>query len=194
MLCCIFITIAACNASTIKSTKKPITRIVNAANTQIITEGVISWFPYYSSQFINQGCNWDDPNGTCQNDINAFTLNTCQILTHFNTPVCGGQTCFFNSTTGMCGGQCQNTILETCVSQVENPSEDSDCVCARSVASWTSNYNNRTNVLTNNVPTCDASTCYGNPCAFRYVSVNRKSDGVLRGFCTNARVSQSVFL
>ena len=186
ILCFIFI--AACKAAGITK-KNPITKVVVAANTEIKTLMVISWNPFYANQLINQGCNWNDPAGVCEENINSFTLSHCQILSHFKTPVCGATSCYYNSTTGKCGGQCSNTVLETCVSQFDNPSQDSDCVCASSVDSWTSNFNSRTNVNTINIPTCNATSCYGNTCSFKYVSVNRVSDGKLYGFCNNEKVN-----
>jgi hypothetical protein len=190
ILCFIFI--AACNAAGLVTTttkKNPTTRVIVAAYTQILTLGVIPWNPFYANQFINQGCKWDDPAGVCEENVSTFTLSQCQIMLHFKTPVCGATSCYYNSTTGKCGGQCSNTVLETCVSQFDNPSQDSDCVCASSVASWTSNFNSRTNVNTINIPTCNATSCYGNTCSFKYVSVNRVSDGKLYGFCNNEKVN-----
>ena len=124
-------------------------------------------------------------NRTCTKTYNKFTLSFCKILTYFKTPVCGGLSCYFDASTGQCGGQCGNTVFETCVSKVENPNNDSHCACASSVASWTPEYNNSTNVQTINVATCDASTCYGNSCSFFYVSVDRQYDNGLYAHCNN---------
>jgi hypothetical protein len=189
ILCFIFI--AACNAAVLITKKNPTTRVVVAANTQILTLGVIPWNPFYSNKLINQGCNWNDPAGVCEENVSTFTLSKCQILTHFKTPVCGASSCYYNSTAGKCDGQCSNTILSTCVSQSDNPSQDSDCVCASSTAMFVNNFNIRTGVNLINIPTCDPRTCYGNTCSFKYVSVNRVSDGQLYGFCNNEKVNSA---
>ena len=125
-------------------------------------------------------------NGTCTETYNEFTLSFCQILTYFKNPVCGGLSCYFDASTGQCGGQCGNTVLEQCVSKVESPNDDSDCVCEISKANSNATYfDQQSKVLIINMPSCDASTCYGNSCSFFYVSVDRQSDNVLYAYCNN---------
>jgi hypothetical protein len=193
-LCFIFIT--ACNAAnfkqtnTLATTTPTETRYFEPENmTQVLF--VLPWNPFYANQLINQGCKWDDPAGVCEESISTFTQTNCKMLKHFKTPVCGATSCYYNSTTGKCGGQCSNTVLETCVSRSRNPTQNSDCVCASSAASFTSNFDSRTGVTTIDIPTCDASTCYGNTCSFKYVSVNRVSDGQLYGFCNNENIHRT---
>ena len=110
---------------------------------------------------------------------------------YFKTPVCGGFSCYFDANKKQCAGQCSNTVLETCVSTVVNPQDDSDCTCATSNAYFTSQYNSKTGVNIIDLPTCDASSCRGNSCSFKYISVNRVSDQVLYGFCNNDRFGYS---
>jgi hypothetical protein len=158
---------------------------VVSANIAIQTMGLINWNQYFANLPINSACQGSSIED-CNNIFNAFTMNFCQVLTYFKTPVCGGLSCYFDTNTGQCGGQCSNTVLEKCVSKVDNPSEDSHCACASSVAiSNATSFDTETNTLTVAIPSCDASTCFVNSCSFRYISVNRQSDGVLYGYCNN---------
>jgi hypothetical protein len=136
-----------------------------------------NWNPVYSRAPINNQCNVDL--SVCNETFNLFTQGNCKNLLFFNKPVCGGLQCYYNQRTGKCDGQCKNTILETCVSRVEKPSKDSDCICGSSIASFTSN----------GIPSCDTSNCFGNPCVFAYVSMNRQKDNILYGFCYNDKVN-----
>jgi hypothetical protein len=125
---------------------------------------------------------------TCSESFNEFTLSFCQILTFFQTPVCGGLSCYYDSEQRQCKGQCSNTVLEQCVSQVNNPSKDSDCICASSIANSNATYfDQQLNILTIDMPSCDANTCYGNSCSFFYISINRQSDKNLYAFCNNEK-------
>jgi hypothetical protein len=152
-----------------QNTKQPILK----QSQQIQSINVLNWNTWSSKELINFECNVHLD--SCNETFNPFTANYCQQLTHFKTPVCGGQSCFFNESKQKCDGQCSNTILETCVSKVRNPTEDSDCVCTSS------------NVLagTNNEESCDAATCYGNSCILAYFFINRISDGTLYAVCNN---------
>jgi hypothetical protein len=136
-----------------------------------------NWNPVYSRVPINNQCNVDL--SVCNETFNSFTQDNCKSLLYFNKPTCGGLLCYFNQRTGKCDGQCKNIILETCVSRVEKPNKDSDCICGSSVASFT----------LDGIPECDTSNCFGNPCVFAYVSLNRQKDNTLYGFCYNEKVN-----
>ena len=169
--------------------KNTISRGVNivSANIAIQTMGLINWDQYYASLPINSACRGSTID-YCNNVFNAYTMNFCQVLTYFKKQVCGGLSCYFDASAGQCRGQCSNTFLQKCVSKVDNPSEDSDCVCASSVATSNStSFDPETNTLTIGIPSCDASTCFGNSCSFCYISVDRQSDGQLYGFCNNEK-------
>jgi hypothetical protein len=136
-----------------------------------------NWNQAISSKPINNQCSVDA--SLCNETFNSFTQSNCQNLLYYNLPVCGGLLCFFNQQIGKCDGQCRNTILETCVSQVEKPSKDSDCICGSSLARFTSD----------DIPTCDSSNCFENSCSFAYVSINRLKVNTLYGFCNNEKVN-----
>ena len=139
----------------------------------IQSTNVLNWSVSASNQFINLECNVDLD--SCNQTFNPFTTNYCQILTQFKTPVCGGLSCYFNETNKKCDGQCSNTILQTCVSKVSNPTENSDCVCASS----------RVVTDNNNNFYCDKANCYSNSCSLTYFLINRISDGSVYAICNN---------
>ena len=157
--------------------------INNNANMAISTIGLFSWYPYYANLQINEACPYNNIQ-QCSINFNPFTLSPCQILTYFNRPVCGGQSCFFNQTSQKCDGQCSNPILQTCVSKSDTPRVDGDCVCASSSTN-PSIWSNFSLGYYQYLPSCDASTCYGNSCSFFYVSINRISNGTLYARCNN---------
>lgn len=148
-------------------------------NLPILTISLSNWNDGFGEDIINLDCNVDLE--TCNETFNSFTKSNCQMLTYLNMPVCGGLSCFYNSTIGKCDGQCENVILQKCVSQVENPSQDSDCLCASSFASFTRQQQ----------PTCEPRTCYGNSCSFSFFSIHRQSDNHLHGFCNNEKVNSN---
>ena len=146
---------------------------INSSNTMSVpVRALPNWNQVFSHTPINNPCNVDL--SVCNETFNPFTSNTCRNLMYFNIPVCGGLLCFYNQHIGKCDGQCENTFLETWVSQVEVPSKDSDCVCGSSKA-----------FRSGDTPTCDITNCFGNSCAFAFVSINRKKDNTLYGFCKN---------
>jgi hypothetical protein len=138
----------------------------------IETVNVLDWKEYYLNKSINFECNKSIE--VCTKTYNPFTVNYCVVLTHFKTPVCGGLSCYFNEAKKKCDGQCSNTILQTCVSRVSKPTEDTDCICASS------------RILTSKTfSTCDLNSCYGNSCSLSYFIVNGISDGTIYGTCNN---------
>lgn len=165
-----------------KSTTKKATIV--SGNTLIKTLGLTDWDLSMAALPINAAC--QDRSSDCESTFNDFTMDFCQQLTYFKTPVCGGFSCFFNPSTRKCDGQCKEITLEKCVSRAKYPSSDSDCVCATSIANSNATfYDSQSNVLTIGLPSCNASTCYGNSCDFSYISVNRQTDGVLYAYCNN---------
>ena len=151
-------------------------------NTIINTLGLLSWDPNYANLPINQACEpWNDTKN-CSNKFNPFTFSTCQVLTYFNTPVCGGQSCYFNQTSQKCDGQCSNPILQKCVSKTESPQSDVDCTCASSIANPVVLLRGQPIQI---IPSCDASTCFLNSCSFFYVSINRLKNATLYAACNN---------
>ena len=159
---------------------------------QINTISLPSWSNNGALLPINNGCTaFPNPDGTCSG-YNLLTLKQCSQITYFNQPVCGGLSCFYNSTKGQCDGQCSNSFLGKCVSIVSNPSSNADCKCATSNSYMNgTSYDQSQNVLTIEIPWCDASTCFGNSCSFFFVSVNRVSDNQLYGWCNNDQVNQN---
>jgi hypothetical protein len=152
-------------------------------NMAINTMGLLSWYPNYSNEPINKACPWNDTQA-CSSNYNPFTVGPCELLTYFNRPVCGGQSCYYNKTTKKCSGQCANPILQTCVSKAYVPQDDSDCVCGSSVAN-PKVVNSKTGQWTQTIPSCDTSNCFGNPCSFFYVSVDRLTNRTLYAACIN---------
>ena len=142
--------------------------------TQVTIDAVYvsDWKTYLSNRSINFECNANIE--ICNKTYNPFTANYCVVLMYFKTPVCGGLSCYFNEKKKKCDGQCTNTILQTCVSKVSNPTDNSDCVCASSRVLPTKNYS-----------VCDSSTCYSNSCSLAYYFVNGISDGTLYATCNN---------
>ena len=144
---------------------------------------------FWNSKNDNKGCAYNSK-GICTG-VCLMTLKSCVEIRNFNQLVCGCLTCTFNSTTKRCGGQCHNTVLQSCVSKVAQPKKASDCVCASCQAFlappppilrgfqttvMTTTVNYYENPADGNIgglkPTCDSSTCYNNECTPVFINKN----------------------
>jgi hypothetical protein len=128
---------------------------------------VPDWSLSRANNAINKNCRFDE-NGDCKG-ICSINLTPCTILFNFDQPVCGCQFCAFNNITRQCFGQCENTVIQTCVSIKVNPKQNSDCVCAGCVAHWdiiltTHAYYYDELEIGDKIASCDDTTCYGNTC------------------------------
>ena len=135
-----------------------------SAESMLQTIEIPDWQLSFARNSINNNCSFDRNNnciGTC-----PLTSSKCQKLIHFDETVCGCSFCSFDSQAKKCSGQCPNTFLETCVSKISIPKDNSDCICAGCLAKWS---NDALDGL--DFPSCDESTCYpGNSCSPIYVS------------------------
>lgn len=160
-----------------------------SASSNINILSVPNWKLLYSHNSFNKFCTFNKYRkcvGTC-----PLTMKPCSVLKNFNQDVCGCNFCMYDKAERKCYGQCSNVFLETCVSKVPLPASDDDCTCASCSASLktTNPYVNNQSIYDNGqqVPTCDASTCYaGNSCSFFYMSLNhRKINETLYCQCNN---------
>jgi hypothetical protein len=125
-----------------------------------------------SKNEYNNGCNYNSDGvcaGTCLN-----STTDCVEMMNYDTKVCGCTFCKLDVNTNKCEGQCSNLLLGNCVNRVANPTSDSDCECASCKAEFVDVKNGDTDnvdeVIT--LPSCDASTCFGNPCIATFVATN----------------------
>lgn len=129
-----------------------------------------------SKNQINSNCTLNG-NGTCSGYC-PFSSQRCVILWNYDTMVCGCRYCSFNKTTNRCYGQCNNLVLGTCLSIVDNPKSDSDCDCRYCKAS----------VLIDNygqiMPRCNAARCGPHTCSPVMLNTNATSTN-LECVCNN---------
>jgi hypothetical protein len=142
-----------------------------SADSILQTVEIPDWKRAFSKNGINNECRFDQNNnciGMC-----SKTSSNCEKMKHFDEIVCGCRFCLFDSLLSKCSGQCSNTFLETCVSKIAIPKENSDCICAGCSATWFNVAGQDSNEL--NIPSCDESTCYpGNSCSPIYASRNHE--------------------
>jgi hypothetical protein len=142
------------------------------SSSSIRTLAKINW-DISGQNILNKGCKYD-VNGKCTGFC-PLTLKRCEELVNFDSNVCGCGYCSFNTTTKKCNGQCGNLILDSCVSKVEIPTKDSDCLCASCKSGWETVGGDPANPDYQVTPSCDQTTCFGNSCEPVFVSFNGRT-------------------
>jgi hypothetical protein len=136
---------------------------------------------------INKKCEYN-ARGNC---IGACPLTggACVELLNYDTKVCGCQYCKFNATSNSCQGQCSNLVISKCVSIVDSPSNDRDCVCSSCSSSTgpVDNINDYGVPETTIEDSCNDQTCNNNECLPVYVRTELVPRSPLECICLNKR-------
>ena len=152
-------------------------------DSQAVIDIAIPYWPIVGKNQVNRHCYFNSK-GVCKGFC-PLTLKKCAVLTNFNQKVCGCEYCAFDPEQQKCVGQCQNTILQNCVSKVAKPKQNSDCVCASCKTNLPVAATTQADGYIS-VPECDSRTCHNNGCMSFYPIVRgNRLNSTLYCVCNN---------